>query len=46
MDRVSQHLARPLNPDPTVTRPNGGRTRIVPHTLHAITVYRRGGLLG
>ena len=42
MNRVSQHLAGPLNPGPTVTRSDGGRTRIVvPHSLHPTTVYRR-----
>jgi len=43
LDRVGQHLARPLNPDPAVTRSDGGRTRIVPHSLHPTTVppYRR-----
>ena len=39
--RVSEHLARPLNSDPTVTRFDDGRTGIVPHSLHLTTVHRR-----
>jgi uncharacterized membrane protein YphA (DoxX/SURF4 family) len=42
LDRVGQHRALPLNPDPPVTCSDGGRTRIVPHSLHPTSLDRRG----